>query len=142
MTQGEYMARRRFKRIRAAGRFVSTRARRSYAKHYSTRRSGYAKSGSNPLMNIVLPAFAYGAVRAPIKNAVMPMIPSVLGENTDEVVMGVGGYLLMKNTTGFLHDFGKAALYVESASLGNNLVSPMIVSMLPSSTTSGVNIYN
>jgi len=86
-------------------------------------------------MTIVLPAAAYGAVRAPLKNTVMPYIPAFAGDNTDEIVMGVGGYLLMKHTTGFMHDFGKAALYVESASLGNNLISPMISQAV--GTTSG-----
>jgi hypothetical protein len=90
-------------------------------------------------MTIVMPAFAYGAVRAPIKGIVMPYIPNVLGDNTDEAVMGIAGYLLMKHTSGFISNFGKAALYVESASLGNNLVSPMIMQAAGTNTTTGGN---
>lgn len=123
------MARRRFARVRAASRRSVAFVRKSY------RARGSSRSGSNPLMNIVLPAFAYGAVRAPIKNTIMPYVPNVLGDNTDEAVMGVAGYLLMKNTTGFMHDFGKAALYVESASLGNNIVSPMISAAVGGTST-------
>jgi len=78
-------------------------------------------------MSIVLPAVVYGGVRQTLKGYAQPvtsMIP--LGENSDEALMGVAGYLLMKNTGGFLHDFGKAALYVESASLGHNIINPLI----------------
>lgn len=133
------MARRRFgRRIRTAARRSVSYVRQSYA---AKRRK--TSSGQNPLMNVVLPAATYGAVRAPIKNMIMPYVPNLLGDNTDEVVMGFAGYMLMKHTTGFMHDFGRAALTVESASLGNNLIAPMIqstVSSVGNSASSG--IYN
>ena len=65
----------------------------------------------------------------------MPYVPNVLGDNTDEVAMGIAGYLLMKHTSGFTKDLGRAALIVESASLGNNLVSPMIAGLTSSAGT-------
>jgi len=129
------MARRRFARIRTASRRVYARARPSFRR---ARRSG-SSGGSNPLMNVVLPAFAYGAIRAPIKNTLMPYVPNVLGDNTDEVAMGLAGYFLMKNTTGFMHDLGKSALIVESASLGNNLVAPMVSRVSTTGTSSNGN---
>ncbi len=96
--------------------------------------------GSNPLMSIVLPAVAYGGVRQTLKGYAAPvsnMIP--LGENSDEALMGVAGYLLMKNTSGFLSDFGKAALYVESASVGHNIINPMIAGVTGSISTQASN---
>jgi len=128
------MARRRVIRARTASRRVFARARASYGRRRS---SGRSSGGSNVLMTIVAPAFAYGAIRAPLRNLVMPYVPNVLGENTDEVAMGLAGYLLMKNTTGFMHDLGKSALIVESASLGNNLVAPMISGMTTTNTATG-----
>ena len=96
-------------------------------------------------MNVAVPAFAYGALRATLKDklsAVTSFVP--LGENADEVVMGSGGYLLMKNTTGFWRDFGRSALTVEAASLGHNIVNPMIQSALGGSPVAASNsiIYN
>lgn len=113
------------------------RARAFRAGRRSSRRSG----GSNPLMSIVLPAVAYGGVRQTLKGYAAPvsaMIP--LGDNSDEALMGVAGWVLMKNTSGFISDFGKAALYVESASLGHNIINPMIAGVTGSiSTQAGSN---
>lgn len=94
-------------------------------------------------MSIVVPAFAYGAVRQTAKNMAAPltgMLP--LGDNNDEVVFGVAGYLLMKNTSGFLHDFGKAALYVESASLGHNIGNPLLSGVTGQMSTAISGAYN
>lgn len=112
-------------KVKRMARRKTARARRSFSFKRSTRRS--PPSGGNPLMGIVLPSFAYGAVRPTLKNFAQPvtaMLP--LGDNSDEVVFGLAGYLLMKHSSGFLRDIGKAALYVESASLGNNIGAPAI----------------
>jgi len=130
------MARRRF---RARTSNIARRSVRYIKAKTSRRRNG--TSGGNPLMQYAVPGFVYGSIRAPIKQMIMPYVPNVLGDNTDEVAMGLAGYLLMKHTSGFTRDLGRAALIVESASLGNNLVSPMIVGAT-SSNTSGVSIYN
>jgi hypothetical protein len=105
----------------------SSRARASsmFRRRGARRSSG----GSNPLMTVILPAFAYGAVRETAKSYAAPltgMLP--FGTNNDEAVFGLAGYFLMKKTSGFMHDFGRAALTVEAASLGNNIVSPMLPS--------------
>lgn len=88
-------------------------------------------------MNVALPAFAYGAVRQTAKNYAAPltnMLP--LGDNNDEVVFGLGGYFLMKHTSGFAHDFGRAMLTVEAASLGHNIVNPMLQGVVGSPSSS------
>jgi hypothetical protein len=78
-------------------------------------------------MNVVVPSFAYGAIRSTAKSYAAPLTAMLpLGDNSDEVVFGLGGYLLMKHTNGFMHDFGRAMLTVEAASLGNNIVNPML----------------
>lgn len=117
------MARRRFmKRARAAARRSVSYVRSSYAP-----KRRHSKSGENPLMNVILPAFAYGAVRQTAKEYASPLTSMLpLGENSDEIVFGLGGYLLMKNTSGFTHDLGRAMLTVEAASMGHNIVNPML----------------
>jgi len=113
------------------------RARAFRVGRRSARRSS---GGSNPLMSIVLPAVAYGGVRQTLKGYAQPlssMIP--LGENSDEALMGVAGWFLMKNTSGFISDFGKAALYVESASLGHNIINPMLAGVTGSISSQASN---
>lgn len=90
-------------------------------------------------MSVVLPGMAYGGVRATVKGYLAPISSMVpLGENSDEVLMGLAGYLLMKNTSGFISDMGKAALYVESASVGHNIVNPLLSGV----QTSNSAVYN
>lgn len=117
---------RRFRRFRAKAASATRRSIRYVRSSYSAKRR-HTRSGENPLMNVMLPAFAYGSIRQTAKNYAAPltnMLP--LGDNNDEVVFGLGGYLLMKNTNGFMHDFGRAMLTVEAASLGHNIVNPML----------------
>jgi C4-dicarboxylate transporter len=75
-------------------------------------------------MNHVLLPMAYGAGRATIVNFAQPITSRVpLGNYADELVLGVGGYLLAKKSSGTLKEVGKAVLMIESASLGSQLVS-------------------
>jgi len=99
----------------------------SYVRSSYAPKRRHSKSGENPLMNVILPAFAYGAVRQTAKEYASPLTSMLpLGENSDEIVFGLGGYLLMKNTSGFTHDLGRAMLTVEAASMGHNIVNPML----------------
>jgi len=112
----------RFKRKAKA---MYARARSAF-KRKSSRRSSGGSSG-NLLMTVAVPAFAYGAIRNTAKGYISP-ISSFLpfGDNNDEVVMGVAGWALHKYTTGFTRDLGRAMLTVEVASLGHNIVNPML----------------
>lgn len=94
-------------------------------------------------MNVMLPSFAYGGIRQTAKNYAAPltgMLP--FGENNDEVAFGLAGYFLMKNTNGFVHDFGRAMLTVESASLGHNIVNPMLQGMTGQTQSTSSIVYN
>lgn len=114
------MAKRKFRRF--ARRAVSTIGR-SYRR---IRKSRSSKGGSTGLMNTVLPALLYGAVRDKAKTAATPitnMIPTGYG---DELAFGLLGWYLSKKGSGFVHNAGKAILTVEAASVGHQLVGPMI----------------
>lgn len=93
-------------------------------------------------MNVMLPAFVYGGVRQTAKDYAKPLTSMLpLGDNSDEVAFGLGGYFLMKNTSGFAHDFGRAMLTVESASLGHNIINPMLQGAIGTTTPASA-VYN
>lgn len=98
--------------------------RRKSSKRSFARRS----HGGGDIQSVLLPAFAYGAVRAQAKTLAQPvtsMLP--LGDNADEVAFGLLGYFLAKKGgSPMMRNAGRAILTVEAASLGNNLVAPMI----------------
>lgn len=123
--------RRRFfgKRIRAAARSTVRYVRKSRKQ---------SSGMSNPLMTHALPGFVYGSVRQTAKDFAAPvtgMLP--FGQNNDEIAFGALGYVLAKNTSGFSRDMGRAMLTVEAASLGHNIVNPMLQGMVgtPSAVT-------
>lgn len=97
----------------------SSFARRSYA------RSRARSKGISPA-SVILPAMVYGGVRAKISALVNQYVPGVLGQYTDEVVLGLAGYWLAKKQSGMLRNIGLAALTIESASVGNQLIAPMV----------------
>lgn len=122
------------------------RIKRAYARmsspRYARKQRRRSSSGSsgNPLMNVVLPSFVWGAVRPKAKEIASPvtnMLP--LGDNSDEVAFGLLGYFMHKKGTGFVKNMGTAILTVEAASLGNNIVSPMISNVGSSSSTGAKN---
>lgn len=75
---------------------------------------------------VILPAFVYGAARARLSSWVQQVIPGVAGQYTDEIVLGLAGWYLAKKNTGFLRNIGMAALTIESASVGNQMVGSML----------------
>jgi hypothetical protein len=130
------MARRKFRKaFRAAARSTVR-----YVKKSRKQSSGM----SNPLMTHTLPGFIYGGVRQTAKDyasGMTGMLP--FGQNNDEVAFGAIGYLLAKNTSGFTSNFGKAMLTVEAASLGHNIVNPMLQGVMGNSATvSTGGVYN
>jgi len=67
---------------------------------------------------------AYGAGRVYLSQLVAPVTSKIpLGNYADEVVLGVGGYLLAKKGNGMVRDFGRAMLTVEAAAVGHQLMS-------------------
>ena len=84
-----------------------------------------ARAGVSPA-SVIIPAMIYGGVRAKISSLVNQYIPGVLGQYTDEFVLGAAGYWLAKKNTGMLRNIRLAALTIESASVGNQLIAPMV----------------
>jgi hypothetical protein len=125
----------RFKRRARRSYGFARAATRSVRYVRSARRSARRSTGSPGIMNVVLPAFAYGAVRPTLKTYAAPLTQAVpLGNNSDEVVFGLLGYLMAKKGRGFVKNAGTAILTVEAASLGNNLIAPMVSGATGSTT--------
>ena len=133
------MARRRKAFRRVFARAVSPMRKKS-------RSRGNSSGSANPLMDIVLPAAAYGAVRGTIKAYAQPLTDKLpFGENNDEVALGVAGYFLYKKAGNkFLKNMGRSMLTIESASLANNVVAPMVASTVSGVSTAATNsgVYN
>ncbi len=110
--------------------FVRARTRRQFS-----RKSG--SSGGNVMMDIVAPSAVYGAVRSKASSLITGIIGAPLGDYTDEVALGVLGWFAMKQGNGFIKNLGRAAITVESASLGANLGAPLL-----NQTISGVQNTN
>ena len=93
------------------------------AKH--RRRYGRKRSSSgSPLMTVVVPAMAYGAVRAKISDALTPITSKVpMGNISDELVMASLSYFVMKKNLMGMGNIAKAGLVIESARLGEALIS-------------------
>ena len=99
------------------------RAKRAYKgmKRYA-RRTGKSEG----LVGTLLPAAIYGAIRAPAANLMQPvtaMIP--LGGYADEAALALAGYLLAKNTSGWMQKVGKTAVIVEAASVASQMTAGM-----------------
>lgn len=121
----------RFKKSRAFARRVSGFARKSYRK--SSRRSG----GSGMLGGIIQPdSMAYGAVRAPIANNLVKMLP---GEHPlkDELCMGVVSWAAAKWAPGFFKQMGNRGLTVENARVGEYGGQVLLGGLLGGSSTTG-----
>lgn len=102
---------------KASSAAVSKMAKRKF------RRSSSASTGS--LLTVVGSAMLYGAVRAKLSQVTQQYLPSFAGQYTDEVVLGVAGWYLSKKG-GMIGQLGKAALIIESASVGNQLAAGMM----------------
>lgn len=100
------------------------RARRYFGGFKKSYRRKSGSSGGVSLMNHVALPMAYGATRQYVVQLAQPVTSMVpFGNYADELVLGVGGYLLAKKSTGTLREVGKAVLMIESASLGSQLMA-------------------
>lgn len=121
------MARRRiFKRTRTPFKMRSKRSGRK----------GAAGAG-NLGMRQALGGAIYGAARGYVSGMLEPVTSRVpLGGIADEVVMLVLSHQVAKRTTGALREAGKAGFYIESARLGQSVLSGEIFSGMTTSQTS------
>lgn len=101
---------------------TSSSSRGTMAK--KTRSKKKYSSNSNLLM-VVGASMLYGAGRAKLSQLTQQYIPSFAGQYTDEVVLGLLGWYLSKKG-GMIGAVGKSALIIESASVGNQLIAPML----------------
>lgn len=92
---------------------------RTMAKRKSFRRSRGSISNSSLLMTVGS-AMLYGAARNKLNSLTAQYLPAFAGQYTDEVVLGAAGWYLSKKG-GIIGQIGKAALIIESASVGNQL---------------------
>jgi len=83
-----------------------------------------SNSGFKP-MNVILASAAYGGCRAYLSNLISPITSKLgaLGGYSDELVLGAAGYYIAKGKVKFIpKSLGLAALTIEAASVGNQLV--------------------
>lgn len=96
---------------------VTTMARKS-------RKTHSRKGNTSGLLVTVGSAMAYGIMRNKLSQITATYLPSFAGTYTDELVLGGLGWYLSKKG-GVIGAVGKAALIIESASVGNQLGAMM-----------------
>lgn len=115
---------------------VFARASTSSLKRVTRRKS--SNSSNKGIMNLMLTGALYGAVRPYIAQAVAPLtskIP-VVGNYADEAGMGVIGYFAAKGTFGSqFKEVGKAALIIEAAQIGSDVVTGRFTANLSNGMT-------
>jgi hypothetical protein len=119
----------------ARKRRTARRASRSYAKRsYSPtfrKKARRSKGKSGGMMSTIIGGVGYGAVRAYLSQAIAPLTSKlpIGGQYADEIGLGLANYLLAKGKVPLLNkipmtrNIGKAGLVVESAFIGQQLIS-------------------
>jgi len=98
-----------------------------------------SSSSVNPL-KVIIPAFAYGAMRQKVSELAAPLTSKVpLGQYADEAVFGLAGYFMAKKGKGLIHNLGVAVLTIEAASIGHQVVGGMVNG--GGNSSSGVTFY-
>lgn len=100
-----------------------TRRARSGGFFRSFRRSSRSNGGEK-IENVLIPAAVYGIARPYIANLVSPLTSMVnIGGFSDELAMGLIGYMMAKKGSGMVKTAGKAIMTVEAASIGFQAVN-------------------
>lgn len=111
------MARRRFRRLAKRARSFGKKAYRGF------RRSARSEGG---VMNTLLAAGIYGAIREPAANAAAPLLNKIPfgGNLKDEAALGGAGYLLSRyGRYPLVKAVGRAAMTIEAARAAERLRS-------------------
>lgn len=121
--------------VRTVTRSTSRRSkvRRTEVRHMAKKRKGSYRrmAGRMNPAKAIIPSMLYGAVRAPISNALGGITSKIpLANVGDELVMGAIGWYAAKKGKGILKDVGYGALVVESARVGEAI------------STGGLNLTN
>ena len=131
------MARKSKSRAKSSVTNITTMARKNRSRRLFGRRAGRRASRSSTNSNLLMTVGAsmlYGAGRAKLSDMTQQYLPRFAGQYTDEVVLGVAGWYLSKKG-GIIGQIGKSALIIESASIGNQLVSGMLTVSAPTANT-------
>ena len=108
------------RRKKSAVRRVYVKAKKSY------RRS----SKSNNPTSLIIPAAIYGAIRAPVAKALDPVLAKIpMGNVADEIGLGVVSYFAAKKGKGMVKKIGQVGLVVESARIGEVVISGQLMGM-------------
>lgn len=115
----------------------SSRRRKSSGVKTMAKRKRFGRKSVNSNSNLLMVVGAsmlYGAGRSKLSAITSQYLPAFAGQYTDEVALGALGWYLSKKG-GIIGQLGKSALIIESASVGNQLMSGF------GSTTSSNNFY-
>lgn len=105
------MARRRKAKTKTITRFVKKAGRR------------IKRASSNPTA-VIIPAMAYGALRAKMAQLIAPVTDKIpFGNYADELGMGLVSYFAAKKGIGIVKKLGIAGLTIESAQVGQQLMA-------------------
>jgi hypothetical protein len=117
------------------------KSRRSYNFMRKARRTNRSK-GSGSMLLMLGGAMAYGALREKASNALAPITAKIpLGNIADEAVLLGASYMLYKKTSGLPKEIGKAGMIIESARIGEALISGGLGSITGNTSTSTGNAY-
>lgn len=121
--------------------FKRKAVRRARPRTFARSRSR-SSSSSMSVEKMILPAAGYGAVRNFAADKIKSVIGTPFGAYTDEAVLGIAGYFIAKKNLFGMGNVGKAMLIVETASLSNQVVSPMINQAVGgTSNSNGITYY-
>jgi len=93
---------------------------------FRKRRSGRSNSGRGAVMGAVIGGGIYGAARKYLDQLIQPFTAKIpLGNYADNVALGIGNYLLYKNTSGVVKKAALAGLTIEAALAGGEMTAGM-----------------
>lgn len=109
------------------------------ARTFRASKRSYSRSATSRPEAVILPAMAYGALRAKLSQLISPVTSAVpLGGYADEVVLGAVGWFAAKKGRGIVKEAGKAMLTVEAFALGNQVAGNFLT---PSASTNSGAFY-
>lgn len=122
---------------------MARRKKTSVRRVYGKAKKGYrrSKKSNNPTA-LIIPAAVYGAIRAPVAQALDPVLQKIpMGGIADELGLGIVSYFAAKKGKGMIKKIGQVGLVVESARAGEVLISGQLMNFGQKQEVVGT-IYN
>jgi len=110
---------------------MARRKKTAVRRVYSKAKKSYRRSSksSNPT-TLIIPAAVYGAIRAPMAKALDPVLAKIpFGNVADELGLGILSYYAAKKGKGMIKKIGQVGLVVESARVGEVVISGQLMNM-------------